>query len=71
VLCSTPHTHTHTHTHTALALRPQGDGFFAQELARLERMIGSGGVAASKVDDFARKTSVLSAFTDDGNTAEL
>ena len=41
---------------------PQGDDYFTKERERLERMISSGGVAANKVDDFARKSSVLSAF---------
>lgn len=40
----------------------QGDDYFSKERARLERMISSGGVAANKVGDFARKSSVLSAF---------
>jgi protein disulfide-isomerase A6 len=46
----------------------KGDDYFGKERARLERMISSGGVAASKVDDFARKSSVLSAFV--AETAE-
>lgn len=46
----------------------QGDEYFSKERARLERMISSGGVAANKVDDFARKSSVLSAFV--AETAE-
>jgi hypothetical protein len=33
-------------------------------------MIGSGSVAAAKVDDFARKTSVLSSFTEAAVTTE-
>lgn len=40
----------------------QGDEYFEKERERLERMISSGGVASNKVDDFARKSSVLSAF---------
>jgi len=40
----------------------KGDEYLVKERERLERMIASGGVAASKVDDFARKSSVLSAF---------
>lgn len=43
----------------------QGDEYLTKERARLERMISSGGVAANKVDDFARKSSVLSAFAAD------
>lgn len=42
----------------------KGNEYFATELARLERMIGSGSVSASKVDEMSRKTSVLSAFTE-------
>lgn len=49
----------------------QGDEYFSKERSRLERMISSGGVAANKVDDFARKSSVLSAFlAEDAATAE-
>jgi hypothetical protein len=50
---------------------PQGDEYFGKERSRLERMISSGGVAANKVEDFARKSSVLSAFlAEDAATAE-
>lgn len=42
----------------------QGDEYFAKELARLERMMASGSVAAGKLDDFARKASVLGAFAE-------
>jgi len=42
----------------------KGDEYFTKERERLERMISSGGVAANKVDDFARKSSVLSAFAE-------
>jgi len=49
----------------------KGDEYFGKERSRLERMISSGGVAANKVDDFARKSSVLSAFlAEDAATAE-
>jgi Endoplasmic reticulum protein ERp29, C-terminal domain len=39
--------------------------YFAKEQARLERMMASGGVAAAKVTEMARKASVLSAFSPD------
>ena len=39
-----------------------GKAALAKEAARLERMIGSGSVAAAKVDEMSRKTSVLGAF---------
>jgi protein disulfide-isomerase A6 len=42
----------------------KGTEYFATELARLERMIGSGSVSAAKLDEMSRKTSVLSAFTE-------
>jgi thioredoxin-like negative regulator of GroEL len=42
----------------------KGTDYFATELARLERMIGSGSVSAAKLDEMSRKTSVLSAFTE-------
>lgn len=42
----------------------KGDEWFAKESSRLERMIGSGSVAAGKVDEMSKKLSVLSAFTD-------
>ncbi|KAF8070926.1 PDIL2-2 [Scenedesmus sp. PABB004] len=42
----------------------KGDEYLENELARLERMIGTGSVAAAKVDEMSRKVSVLSAFTD-------
>lgn len=48
----------------ALACTPQGNEYFATELARLERMIGSGSLSAAKLDEMSRKTSVLSAFTE-------
>jgi hypothetical protein len=53
-----------------LLLLLQGEEFLSKERARLERMIASGGVAASKVDDFARKSSVLSAFEKEQTAAE-
>lgn len=38
--------------------------YFEKEQGRLQRMIDSGSVAAGKVDSFAAKVSVLSAFTE-------
>lgn len=43
----------------------KGMDYFAKEQARLERMMASGGVAAAKVTEMARKASVLSAFSPD------
>ncbi len=40
----------------------QGNDFFAKEQARLDRMVSSGSVAAKKVDDMLKKSSVLGAF---------
>lgn len=40
----------------------KGEEFFKKEHSRLERMVGSGSVAAAKVDEMLRKTSVLGAF---------
>jgi hypothetical protein len=53
-----------------LLLLLQGEEYLSKERARLERMIASGGVAASKVDDFARKSSVLSAFEKEATATE-
>lgn len=41
----------------------QGEDYFAKELARLERMISSGSVAAAKLTEMAKKASVLGAFS--------
>eukprot|EP00879_Flechtneria_rotunda_P001267 GHRR01001414.1.p1 GENE.GHRR01001414.1~~GHRR01001414.1.p1 ORF type:complete len:273 (+),score=98.07 GHRR01001414.1:54-872(+) len=41
----------------------KGDDYFTTELARLERMVSSGSVAAAKLDEMSRKSSILSAFT--------
>jgi hypothetical protein len=43
----------------------QGTAWLATEAARLERMMGSGNVAAAKMQEMARKASVLTAFSDD------
>lgn len=40
----------------------QGKEYFAAELARLERMLGSGNVGGTKADEISRKISVLSAY---------
>lgn len=74
-LICTPLPSSHAITHSLVACLPpslmQGDEYFGKERSRLERMISSGGVAANKVDDFARKSSVLSAFlAEDAATAE-
>lgn len=53
-----------------LQLQQQGEEYLSKERARLERMLSSGGVAAAKVEDFARKSSVLSAFAKEEATAE-
>ncbi|WIA31657.1 hypothetical protein OEZ86_002576 [Tetradesmus obliquus] len=42
----------------------RGVEYFEKEQGRLQRMIDSGSVAAGKVDSFAAKVSVLSAFTE-------
>lgn len=42
----------------------KGVEYFEKEQARLERMIGTGSVAAAKVDEMSRKISVLTAFTE-------
>lgn len=44
------------------ALSPQGVEYLKTERARLERMISSGSVAAAKLDEMTRKSSVLEAF---------
>lgn len=41
----------------------KGVEYFKTEKARLERMIGSGSVAAAKLEDLVRKAGVLEAFT--------
>eukprot|EP00877_Chromochloris_zofingiensis_P001889 jgi/Chrzof1/11700/Cz06g06030.t1 len=41
----------------------KGEDYFAKELARLERMISSGSVAAAKLTEMAKKASVLGAFS--------
>ena len=66
---------THTHTHTLITADtplapPQGMDYFAKGQARLERMMASGGVAAAKVTEMARKASVLSAFSPDAGDKE-
>eukprot|EP00884_Botryococcus_braunii_P018975 jgi/Botrbrau1/5761/Bobra.0134s0030.1 len=40
----------------------KGKEYFAAELARLERMLGSGNVGGAKADEISRKISVLSAY---------
>jgi hypothetical protein len=47
----------------------QGVEYFQKEQDRLQRMIDSGSVAAGKVDKFAAKISVLSAFTEKPDAA--
>jgi hypothetical protein len=47
----------------------QGVEYFQKEQDRLQRMIDSGSVAAGKVDSFAAKISVLSAFTEKPDAA--
>jgi len=42
----------------------KGDEYLTKEYARLERLISSGSVSASKVDELARKSSVLGAFSE-------
>jgi hypothetical protein len=66
---ATLHTHTqHVHTHHNTHAPPhppkkqKGVEYFKTEAARLERMIGSGGVAAAKLEEMTRKASVLAAF---------
>lgn len=58
------------HPATPGQLLAQGDTYFATELARLERMIGSGSLAAKKLDEMSRKTSVLSAFAEKPEAAK-
>ncbi|GFR39801.1 hypothetical protein Agub_g288 [Astrephomene gubernaculifera] len=43
----------------------KGVEYLSKEKARLEKMLGGGSVAAAKVDEMSRKTSVLGAFTED------
>jgi hypothetical protein len=52
-----------------LAANAQGVEYFQKEQDRLQRMIDSGSVAAGKVDSFAAKISVLSAFTEKPDAA--
>lgn len=44
----------------------KGKEYFAAELARLERMLGSGNVGGAKADEISRKVSVLSAYVPEG-----
>lgn len=44
---------------------PQGVEYLSKEKARLEKLLAGGSVAAAKVDEMSRKTSVLGAFLDD------
>ncbi len=43
----------------------QGAEYLGKEKARLEKMLGTGSVAESKVEEMSKKTSVLSAFVDE------
>ncbi|KAG2501842.1 hypothetical protein HYH03_000340 [Edaphochlamys debaryana] len=43
----------------------KGADYLKKEQARLDKMLGTGSVAAAKVDEMSRKTSVLSAFAED------
>lgn len=43
----------------------QGAEYLSKEKARLEKMLGTGSVAESKVEEMSKKTSVLSAFVDE------
>ncbi len=40
----------------------KGADYFTKEKARLERMLGSGSVAAAKAEEMIRKSSILGAF---------
>lgn len=43
---------------------PQGSSYLTTEKARLDKILGSGSVAASKVEDFAKKSSILGHLTE-------
>jgi hypothetical protein len=55
--------------YVAACLHAQGVEYFQKEQDRVQRMIDSGSVAANKVDAFAAKVSVLSAFTEKPDAA--
>jgi hypothetical protein len=71
-LCLAPHgvccsmcINTSQQLHHAMDAGPQGDAYFKTEKARVERILSSGSVHASKAEQLSKKASVLSAFVDE------
>ena len=49
--------------------KAQGVDYFKKEYERLERLLGSGSLASTKVGELSRKMSVLGAFIGGDDTA--
>ena len=48
----------------------QGSEWFQAEIARLERLLGSGSVGSSKASEISKKLSVLTSFMPDSSVDE-